>query len=96
MSDPEEDEDGMPDDKVSTHSGEGKGDDNGEADVAVADVVIADGDSDGEGETRSEDEKEDSSNDFFDAGEGAFIGPDRLLTCRLGERPKWWRRRHRR
>ena len=42
--------------------------------MVVADV---DRDGDGDGETRGEDE-EDSSDDFFDAGEGAVIGPDRL------------------
>ena len=33
---------------------------------------------DGDGETRGEDEEEDSSDDYFDSGEGAVIGPDRL------------------
>ena len=66
MSDPEEDEDDMPEDKDSRHSSEGEGDRD----------VDRDGDC---GETRGEvDEEEDSSDDFFDAGEGAVIGPDRL------------------
>ena len=72
MSDPEEDEDDMPDDKVSTHSGERGGDGDGEADVVVADVLVADG------ETRGEDEEEYSSDDFFDAGERAAIDHDRI------------------
>ena len=45
--------------------------------MVVADVVVTDGDGDGDGETRHEDE-EDSSDDFFDAGEGAVISPDCL------------------
>ena len=41
--------------------------------------MVADVDRDGgDGETRDEDEEEDSSDHFFDAGEGAVIGPDRL------------------
>ena len=71
MWDPEEDEDDMQDNKFSSHSSEGDGDD--EADVVVADVMVADSD----GERHCED-KEDSSDDFFDSGEGAVIGPDRL------------------
>jgi hypothetical protein len=43
--------------------------------------VVADGD--GDGATR-EDEEEDSSDDFFDAGEGAVI-PDRLSLCAASE-----------
>ena len=68
----------MPEDKDSTHSGEGDGEGEGEADVVVADVVVADVDRDGDGKTGGEDEEEDSSKDFFDASEGAVIGPDRL------------------
>ena len=45
--------------------------------VIVAEAVVADVERDGDGETRGEDE-EYSSDDFFDAGEGAVIGPDRL------------------
>jgi cysteine protease ATG4 len=75
MSDPEEDEDDMPDDndKDSTRSGVGAGvgDGDGEGEVVV-DVVA---DRDGDGETREE--EEDSSDDFFDASEGAVIH-DRL------------------
>ena len=67
MWDPEEDEDDMQDNKFSSHSNEGDGDD--EADVVVADVMVADSD----GERHCED-KEDSSDDFFDSGEGAVIG----------------------
>ena len=83
MSDLEEDEDDMPEDKDSTCSGiasEDKDDEDrdGEDEVVVADLVVADVDRDGDGETRGEDEEEDSSDDFFDAGEGAVIGPDRL------------------
>ena len=83
MSDPEEDEDDMPEDKDSTCSGvasEDKGDEDrdDEDEVVVADFLVADLDRDGNGETRGEDEEEDSSDDFFDAGEGAVIGPDRL------------------
>ena len=71
MSDHEEDEDNVPDDEDSTHSGEGDGE-------AEADVVVADADRDGDAETRGEDEDEHSSDDFFDTGEGAVNGPDRL------------------
>ena len=92
MSDPEEDKDDMPEDKDSTCSGvasEGKGDEDrdGEDEVVVTDVVIADVDrgGDGDGETRGEDEEEDSSNDFFDTGEGAVIGPDRLSSRAASE-----------
>ena len=46
--------------------------------LVVADVVMANGDRKGKGETHGEDEEEDSSVYFFDAGEGAVIGPDRL------------------
>jgi hypothetical protein len=63
MSDPQEDEDDMPDDKDSSRSvGEGDGDE--EAEV----VAIGDGD----GDAREEEEEEED--DFFDAGEGALIG----------------------
>ena len=41
------------------------------------DVVVTNGDSNGNGEMHGEDE-EDSSDDFFDAGEGAIISPNRL------------------
>ena len=92
MSDPDEDEDDMPEDKDSTYSGvasEDKGDEDrdGEDEVVVTDVVVADvdRDSDGDGETRGEDEEEDSSDDFFDAGEGAVIGPDRLSSRAASE-----------
>ena len=92
MSDPEEDEDDMPEDKDSTCSGvasEDKGDEDrdDEDEVVVADVVVADvdRDGDGDGETRGEDEEEDSSDDFFDAGEGAVIGPDRLSSRAASE-----------
>ena len=83
MSDAEEDEDDMSDDKTSTCSGvvyEAKAD-------GEADVVVAEGD--GDGETR-EDEAEDSLDDFFDAGEGAVIAPAATasFTRRLGEGPK--------
>ena len=83
MSDPEEDEDDMTEDKDSTCSGiasEDKDDEDrdGEDEVVVADFLVADLDRDGDGETRGEDEEEDSSDDFFDADEGAVIGPDRL------------------
>ena len=86
MSDPEENEDDMPEDKDSTHSGEGEvdgdgdGAEDGESEVVVADVVVADVDRDGDsGEPRGEvDEEEDSSDDFFDAGEGAVLAGDRL------------------
>ena len=92
MSDPEEDEDDMPEDKDSTCSGvasEDKGDEDrdDEDEVVVADVVVAgvDQDGEGDGETRGEDEEEDSSDDFFDAGEGAVIGPDRLSSRAASE-----------
>ena len=90
MSDPEEDEDDIPEDKDSTYSGEGKadgdgegeggGEGEGEADVVKVDMVVADvdQDGDGDGETCSEDEDEYSSDNFFDAGEGTVIGPDRF------------------
>ena len=41
-------------------------------------VTDVDRDGDGDGETRGEGEEEGSSDDLFDAGEGAVIGPDRL------------------
>jgi hypothetical protein len=70
MSDPEEDGDDIPDDndKDLNRSSVGAGDGDG---YEEAEVVP-----DGNGETH-EDEEEDSSDDFFDAGEGAVI-PDRL------------------
>ena len=74
MSDSEEDEEDMPDDKNSTCSGEADGDPNKEDDVVVAEAVVADVDRDGDGGTRGEDE--DSPDDFFDAGEGAVIAGD--------------------
>ena len=77
MSDHEANEDDMPDDKDSTHSGEGNGEGESEGDVVVADVVVVDVDRDGDGETHGEDE-EDSSDVFFDAGEGVVISGDRL------------------
>ena len=88
MSDPEEDEDDMPEDKDSMCSGvasEDKGDEDrdGEDEVVVADVAVADVDRDGDSETRGEDE-EDFSDDF-DAGEGAVIGPDRLSSRAASE-----------
>ena len=46
--------------------------------------MVADVERDGDGETRGEDE-EDSSDDFFDAGEGAVIGPDRLSLRAVSE-----------
>ena len=39
---------------------------------------VVDVDRDGDGETRGEDEEEEEEDDFFDAGEGAVISPDRL------------------
>ena len=80
MSDLEEDEDDMPEDKDSTCSGiasEDKGDKDrdGEDEVVVADFLVADLDRDGDGETRGEDEEEDSSDDFFDAGEAPSSAP---------------------
>ena len=83
MSDLEEDEDDMPEDKDSTCFGiasEDKDDEDrdGEDEVVVADFLVADLDRDGDDETRGEDEEEDSSDDFFDADEGAVIGHDRL------------------
>ncbi|KAF8269994.1 hypothetical protein EI94DRAFT_1828620 [Lactarius quietus] len=62
MSDPEEDEEDMPDDKDSSRSGQ-----------CDADV-----------ETR-EDEDEDSSDVFFDAGEGAVISANRLSSRAASE-----------
>ena len=41
-------------------------------------MVVASVDRDGDGETRGEDKKEDSSDDYFDSGEGVVIGPDHL------------------
>ena len=83
MSDPEEDECDMPHDKESGMVAEAEvnGGAEGEADGVVSDVVVAEGD--GDGETR-EDEEEDSSDDFFDAGQGAVIGPDHL-SCAASE-----------
>ena len=53
-------------------------------------MVVTDGD--GDGETRREDEEDPS--DFFDAGEGAVISPDRLplVTRNLRQRSKWRQR----
>ena len=51
--------------------------------------MVAEGD--GDGETR---EDEDSSDDFFDAGKGAVIGPDSLSSCAASESVQ--RRQHRR
>ena len=48
-----------------------------EGDVTVTDVAVTDGDWDNNGSTR-EDEEEDSSGDFFDAGEGKVIASDCL------------------
>ena len=56
---------------------------------------VVDVDRDGDGETRGEDEEEEEEDDFFDAGEGAVISPDRL-SLRAGEQPKWQQRGHRR
>jgi hypothetical protein len=76
MSDPEEDEDDMPEDPKITiktrRVGVGAGDGDGDEEAEVVPEVVPDGN----GETH-EDEEEDSSDDFFDAGEGAVI-PDRL------------------
>jgi hypothetical protein len=72
MSDPEEDEGDMPDDKDSLHSGVGDADAEGGANVDIVADVLADGDGDAR-----EGEAEDSSYHFLDAGEGAVI-PDRL------------------
>ena len=48
--------------------------------------MVADVDRDGNCETRSEDEEDDFSDDFFDAGGGAVIGPDRLSLRAASER----------
>ena len=79
MSDPEEDECDMPHDKESgmVAEAEANGGAEGEVDGVVSDVVVAEGD--GDGETRED--EEDSSDDFFDAGQGAVIGPDHLSSC---------------
>ena len=53
------------------------GDPNKEDDLVVAEAMVAEVDRDGDGETRGEDE-EDSSDNFFDAGEGAVIASDHL------------------
>ena len=42
----------------------------------VAEAVVVDVGRDGDGGTRGEDEKEDSPEDFFDAGDGAVIAGD--------------------
>ena len=69
MSDPQEDEGDMPDDTDPSRSGVSEGNRHGEGGA-----VVADGDGDGE---TYENEEEDSSDDFFYAGEGAII-PGRL------------------
>ena len=48
-----------------------------EGDVTVTDVAVTDGDWNNNGSTR-EDEEEDSSGDFFDAGEGTVIASNCL------------------
>jgi hypothetical protein len=70
-------------DKDSTHSGvaAGDGDEDGEGEVVVD--VVADVDGNGNGNVR-EDEEEDSSDDFFDAGEGTVIH-DRLSLGAVSE-----------
>ena len=85
-----EDNDSTCSEVVCEINGDGTEDGEGE----VADVVVADANRAGD-ETRGEDEEEDSSDDFFDAGEGAV--PCRrppLLTRNLGKRTK--RGQHRR
>ena len=54
---------------------DGDGTEDGEGEVA--DVVVADANRAGD-ETRGEDEEEDSSDDFFDAGEGTVLAAVRL------------------
>ena len=93
MSDPEEDEDDMPEDKDSMCSGvasEDKGDEDrdGEDEVVVADVAVADVDRDGDSETRGEDE-EDFSDDFDGPRRRRVGRPDAYTTYATRIRPAY-------